>query len=209
VGFDAFLFDTRRLHEVNHAARWAIGKPQWDYWFPVAMYLAGAPLKRLDTPVIVHLEHDQRWDDNENLANAQALLDCFDTPDWRTVLPAPVVADLAAAGASARLSDAGVESARAAWAFGAWLRALPLSVVMRNAEAPGNFECRLLAGLAGSNEMRLDHQLSTVTLPYWINAKRRSAGRLLDRAIKQLRPSRSDNGAPPYRAAASNPTIGK
>ena len=56
----------------------------------------------------------------------------------------------------------------------------------------------MLAGMAGSKEFQLEHQLNTVTLDYWIQAKRRAFSRAktaaLGRINSLLSPTTSQRG---------------
>jgi hypothetical protein len=72
-GFDAFFFDTRFLAQVTDAEDWKIGKPHWDYWFPLAMRLAGATLRMGEPDILLHLDHEPRWCLDEYMTNARAL----------------------------------------------------------------------------------------------------------------------------------------
>ncbi len=72
-GFDGFLFDTRFLKDVKAADAWKIGSPQWDYWFPLVMHIAGAKLKKPDALMLMHLNHPTRWGREEYMGNAVML----------------------------------------------------------------------------------------------------------------------------------------
>ncbi len=72
-GFDGFIFDARFLKDVDDRDAWTIGSPQWDYWFPLVMHIAGAKLKKPDALMLVHLNHPVKWNRAEYMANALKL----------------------------------------------------------------------------------------------------------------------------------------
>jgi hypothetical protein len=59
-GFDAFFFDTKFITKLNFDIDWSIGQTSWDYWFPVAMFAAGARPKSC-VGGILHLNHNLNW----------------------------------------------------------------------------------------------------------------------------------------------------
>jgi hypothetical protein len=71
-GFDAFFFDTANLRSVKDA-RYRIGKPWWDYWFPLVMQQSGLALKRFSCPILLHEAHDLNWDNDSYLDGGRAL----------------------------------------------------------------------------------------------------------------------------------------
>ena len=68
-GFDAFIFDTRRLATLSMDPAFRIGDTWWDYCFPLAYHRNGGMLKRSRAPLLMHLDHPQNWDDTQYLAN--------------------------------------------------------------------------------------------------------------------------------------------
>jgi hypothetical protein len=72
-GFDGFFFDTRFLPDIGVADPWTIGSPQWDYWFPLVMHIAGAKLKKPEALILLHLNHETKWSKEEYLDNASKL----------------------------------------------------------------------------------------------------------------------------------------
>lgn len=64
-GFDAFFFDPRLLTFLSSDDLFSIGQPWWDYWFPIAAHQNGMDLLILATPILLHAEHEERWDDDE------------------------------------------------------------------------------------------------------------------------------------------------
>jgi hypothetical protein len=74
-GFDAFFFDTKFLDHLKKGNHYEIGQPMWDFWFPIAMSLAGAELKIPVMPVILHVDHVQNWRWDTFRANGDRLLE--------------------------------------------------------------------------------------------------------------------------------------
>jgi hypothetical protein len=60
-GFDGFFFDPQFLPSIRNSEQYEIGEPVWDFWFPLAMSLAGAQLKTLHIPLILHVDHPHKW----------------------------------------------------------------------------------------------------------------------------------------------------
>jgi hypothetical protein len=61
LGFDAMFFDTRFIKDMDKDDTWLIGEPFWDYWFPLSMIYAGAKLKLLGAPILLHVDHEKGW----------------------------------------------------------------------------------------------------------------------------------------------------
>ena len=70
-GFDAFIFDTRYLSSLAMDPTLKIGETWWDYWFPLAFHRNGGQMKRGGSPLLMHLDHPQGWDDDQYLANGR------------------------------------------------------------------------------------------------------------------------------------------
>ncbi|MDJ0894639.1 MAG: hypothetical protein QNJ92_05820 [Alphaproteobacteria bacterium] len=62
LGFDFFFFDPSIYRDFDLDVRFCIGMPFWDYWLPVCSLLAGLTVKRLDSPIAFHVEHELNWD---------------------------------------------------------------------------------------------------------------------------------------------------
>jgi hypothetical protein len=85
-GFDAFFFDTKFLDHLKEGNDYEIGQPMWDFWFPIAMSLAGAELKVPVMPVILHVDHVQNWRWDTFRANGDRLLEfLLDQKDLRSM----------------------------------------------------------------------------------------------------------------------------
>ncbi len=70
-GFDAFIFDTRRLTTLAMDRDLRIGDTWWDYCFPLAIHSNGGQLRRSRAPLLLHLDHPQGWDSAQYLANGR------------------------------------------------------------------------------------------------------------------------------------------
>lgn len=62
VGYDYFVMSRDVVDDFSDSP-FAMGMPFWDYWLPLTAYLAGRPLKTLNSPVALHVQHETRWDD--------------------------------------------------------------------------------------------------------------------------------------------------
>ncbi len=62
IGFDYFFFDPDIYRDFNLDYRFCFGMPFWDYWLPVCSLLEGLTVKRLDSPIAYHVEHELNWD---------------------------------------------------------------------------------------------------------------------------------------------------
>jgi hypothetical protein len=91
-GFDAFIFATAPLARIDQGETFLFGHPWWDYWFPLAYVGAGGRLRKVDAPVLFHLQHQQRWNQEHFIANGRK------TISWlrrsRSNLPGNIVAEL-------------------------------------------------------------------------------------------------------------------
>jgi len=59
-GYDFFIIPPALPARLPHT-RLAVGMPFWDYWLPLAAYLAGAPLKELAGNFALHSRHETVW----------------------------------------------------------------------------------------------------------------------------------------------------
>ena len=62
VGYDYFLMSGDLLDDFAESP-FAMGMPFWDYWLPLVALLQGRPLKSLNAPIALHVQHDAQWDD--------------------------------------------------------------------------------------------------------------------------------------------------
>lgn len=62
LGYDYVLMGHDVTAEFDDSP-FAMGMPFWDFWLPLTAYLAGRPLKALNSPVALHVAHETQWDD--------------------------------------------------------------------------------------------------------------------------------------------------
>ena len=67
-----------------------------------------------------------------------------------------------------------------------WLKTFPERFSLCPSGDPGDFVCRILGGMANSNEFRLEHQLNTVTFALWLQATRRAIARVRNGTRRRL-----------------------
>ena len=185
LGFDAFFFDTRFVENIVDGDNWTIGDPAWDYWFPLVMHIAGARLKVPNAPIIVHLNHVQQWRGVDSRASGSKLLRDLLSSDLEGRLPVELAQQVRRfnfEGQPGPIDDG------SSWeeCIIPWLKTFPERFSLCPSGSSGDFVCRILAGMAGSKEFQLEHQLSTVTLGYWIQAKRRAFFRAKTAALDRI-----------------------
>ena len=73
-GFDAFFFATDAARKIRMEDELCIGQPWWDYWLPTAFAAAGTKLVSVDVPLLVHLDHDRKWQQERWLENGRRML---------------------------------------------------------------------------------------------------------------------------------------
>jgi hypothetical protein len=61
LGFDAFFFNKADAARVKIDPDLSVGQPWWDYWFPMEFSVSDVKLLRPQSPVILHLDHEQGW----------------------------------------------------------------------------------------------------------------------------------------------------
>jgi hypothetical protein len=61
LGFDAFFFNKADAARVTIDPDLSVGQPWWDYWFPMEFAVSDVKLLRPQSPVILHLDHEQGW----------------------------------------------------------------------------------------------------------------------------------------------------
>lgn|GEM_PF-2930274 len=61
LGFDYFFFD-KELIPLYPATDFCLGLPYWDYWVPLVLLSKGVTVKRLISPVAIHLRHYSYWE---------------------------------------------------------------------------------------------------------------------------------------------------
>ena len=64
AGFDAFFFDPRIARGITQTD-FSLGDPWWDYWFPCALAARGFGVQRIATPLVLHLAHKARWNQQD------------------------------------------------------------------------------------------------------------------------------------------------
>jgi hypothetical protein len=62
MGFDCFIFGAKVIEGFTDEAKWQIGDPWWDYWFPLTAIARGASLRGLSYPILGHVDHVVRFD---------------------------------------------------------------------------------------------------------------------------------------------------
>jgi hypothetical protein len=183
-GFDAFVFDTRFAPKIADGGDWSIGEPFWDYWFPLAMYIAGAQLKAPEVPMLVHLGHEEQWRFDTSKDSKAKL--------WRKLialhreqrLPPQLSQAVEKAGLGIQPDEIGTIALLKC--IVPWLKSFPMQTRPSLPGSPGDFVCRMLAGLEGSEEFQLRRELGSVTLAHWLRANRRRVGRVLNRVRSRL-----------------------
>jgi hypothetical protein len=76
-GFDAFFFCTEPLSRIDLDCEFLFGQPWWDYWFPLAYASAGGRLMTVDAALLFHLDHPQKWNQPQWVANAEKTIGYF------------------------------------------------------------------------------------------------------------------------------------
>ena len=184
TGFDAFFFDTKFLADIEDSKNWKIGQPWWDFWFPIAMYFAGARIRTLDVPALLHLDHEQRWDQEEWVFKAGIFRDTLRNFGTRLNGDKKTPQGLKLCGVD--LSDERQEPTQM-WAhLLRWVQLSAETIRLSSEDLAGNFLGKVLMGLEESQEASLRHLLETVTFRQWLGSKRASAHRLRNRIRGQL-----------------------
>jgi len=191
-GIDAFFFDTSFAPKIADGDEWSIGEPFWDYWFPLAMHIEGAQLKEPDAPILIHLIHEQQWQFETSNDSAAKL--------WRRLISAHREPRLSPQLAQ-RIGEVGlglrgeeIDTEMVLKCIVPWLVSFPERIRLCLPGAPGDLVCRMLTGLASSDELRLKNQLEAVTFAHWLRSKQRSIRRVRDRVRSRLRPLLSPTG---------------
>jgi hypothetical protein len=76
-GFDALFFSTELLSRIDLDCEFLFGQPWWDYWFPLAYAFAGGRLMTVDLALLFHLDHPQKWNQAQWIANAEKTVNYF------------------------------------------------------------------------------------------------------------------------------------
>jgi hypothetical protein len=76
-GFDAFIFHTEPLARIGLDFEFLFGQPWWDYWLPLAYAAAGGKLMKIEEPILFHLDHPQKWNQGQWIANGQKTVRYF------------------------------------------------------------------------------------------------------------------------------------
>lgn len=182
-GFDGFIFDTQYLPDEEDGHAWLIGEPFWDYWFPLALKQNGCELKAPSSPLLLHLNHERAWTESSYIFAASQLARWLVSLEGGGRLPVSVQF---AAGNPMLQSEL-----KCANEFGAsvvqGIKSVSLEVTLATPNTPADFLERLFHGLSSSRELQLRHQLETVTLPFWLQSKRRAVVRFGGRLIAWAR----------------------
>lgn len=91
-GFDAFLFTAEAISSIDMDRELTIGETWWDFWFPVACCAAGAKLMTVGAPLLFHLDHVQKYQTSQWLANGRRFVCKFLTSPGK--LPENFLAEL-------------------------------------------------------------------------------------------------------------------
>jgi ADP-heptose:LPS heptosyltransferase len=81
-GFDYFFFD-KSIIKFYPKSDYCLGAPWWDYWAPLIPIINGIPVKKLISPIAVHVKHTIQWSNDchnyfgQRLANFLLNLDKF------------------------------------------------------------------------------------------------------------------------------------
>lgn len=143
-GFDGFIFDARFLEDVKDADLWTIGSPQWDYWFPLVMHIAGAKLKKPDALLLMHLNHPTKWGREEYFDNALQLWQILHSMNLEG-FPPDVAREIRSFGAEDNTGEAAIEHFLDSVA--SWLIVSRQPFSLCQAGTSGDFVRRVLAGL--------------------------------------------------------------
>lgn len=184
-GFDAFFFDTQFVAKIDSGDDWMIGEPVWDYWFPLAMHIAGANLKVANIPILVHLNHERQWWDANSEASGAKLFRYLVSLESERKLPGVLAKRVSEFDI---MLETGKIDVGTAWreCIMPWLKTFPESVPLSPPGSPGDFICRVLTGMANSNEFRFERQLNTVTFALWLHATRRAIARVGNGVSRRL-----------------------
>ena len=63
-GFDLFVFHTEDLKRLDFGSSMIIGAPWWDHFLPISMINLGIKISAPRNPVVYHLIHDNRWEND-------------------------------------------------------------------------------------------------------------------------------------------------
>ena len=184
-GFDAFFFDTRFVAKIDGGDDWMIGQPVWDYWFPLVMHIAGASLKAANTPIIVHLNHERQWLGADSEASGAKLFRYLVSLESDGKLPVDLAQQVHKFNVKLRAGQIDVGTAWVECVI-PWLKTFPERFSLCPSGSSGDFVCRILGGMADSNEFRLEHQLNTVTFALWLQATRRAVARVRNGTRRRL-----------------------
>lgn len=90
-----FLFFHRDILEKLDLPDFIFGTPWWDYWLPIATLGMNLPITRLESngvPIIAHLRHAERWNEEQFARNYHLFMRYLaQLPD----LPIPAMAEIA------------------------------------------------------------------------------------------------------------------
>jgi hypothetical protein len=158
-GFDAFFFQTEIIDQIEIPDALRIGHPWWDYWLPVAFAAAGTKLMSIEAPLLVHLDHDRKWNQERWLENGQRML------EWllaARTLPREfesLIRDFR--GKEVFAED---DLSRFAQKCFSWLRLCAETQTLVVAGEWSDFILRVLHGAGGSPEQRLRREISELTV---------------------------------------------
>jgi hypothetical protein len=102
-GFDAFIFHTEPLARIGLDFEFLFGQPWWDYWLPLAYAAAGGKLMKVKDPILFHLDHPQKWNQGQWIANGQKTVRYFLRSSGE--LPEEFAAEIAKFAESSDLSE--------------------------------------------------------------------------------------------------------
>ena len=81
LGFDGFFFNKADAARVTIDPDLSVGQPWWDYWFPMEFAVSNVKLLRLQSPIILHLDHEQGWSQTRWLYYGRKFMTHFSVVD--------------------------------------------------------------------------------------------------------------------------------
>lgn len=159
-GFDAFFFETSIIEKITIEDDLCIGQPWWDYWLPTAFAIAGTKMMSLEAPLLVHLDHDRKWQPEPWLENGRHML------AWLLTVDRSLPGKFDALIRDFRGKDAfsAEDISRFAQKSFSWLRNVAEKQVLVAEGEWDDFAFRMLQGAGGLPEKRLRREISDLTL---------------------------------------------
>lgn len=64
-GFDYFFF-SKDFSQGSFVPDFCLGMPLWDYWLPLSAAVNGFSLKKIISPIALHVKHEESWSEAQN-----------------------------------------------------------------------------------------------------------------------------------------------